>query len=215
MQFVACARTGSGQPPSRPACTTCTGAVRSTVARKRSCGRSTGTAWLSVGPGQPTGRPRARVGRPRGVSGRIYFSFQDSDFVSELESNPIGFPKILGISGYKYKGGALMNCIASIPLVSSCNWLLNQLDLSLPCPEDVGKLSNLIKYCVGFLSWFLCSYLWVLLGCIYWVPHWLLPFASATAPLYLLEPITVFLLLLLRLRLCLLKPYIFVCLHNE
>ena len=39
--------------------------------------------------------------------------------------------------------------------------LLNQWNLSLPCPEDVGKLSNLVKYCVCFLSYFLflsCGY---------------------------------------------------------
>jgi len=46
---------------------------------------------LSVGHGQPTDRPGTWVGRPFGrPTGVSVFSFQDSDFVSELETNPIG-----------------------------------------------------------------------------------------------------------------------------
>jgi len=33
--------------------------------------------------------------------------------------------------------------------------IVESIKLSLPCPEDVGKLPNLFKYCVCFLSYFL------------------------------------------------------------
>ena len=51
-----------------------------------------------------------------------------------------------------------MYCIPeSIPLVLVC--MIVESIKSLSCPEDVGKLSNLIKYCVDLLSLlFLCSY---------------------------------------------------------
>jgi len=81
-----------------------------------------------------------------------------------------------------------MNCIhkvslkypSCISLVFSCNWLLNQQDHSLLCPEDVGKLSNLVKYCVGLLfSCFSVLVVWVLLRCVYLYclgfSSWLLP----------------------------------------
>jgi len=68
-------------------------------------GQPTGMHGVSVGLGRSTGRPSGWVSRPSGQptdeSTRICFSFQNSDFVSKLESNPIGFPKTLRLSDYK------------------------------------------------------------------------------------------------------------------
>ena len=69
------------------------------------------------------------------------------------------FPKSLELSGYKY--GLELSCIVSqeVSLWYSLVLIAESIK-SLSCPEDVGKLPNLVKYYLGLLSLlFLCSYL--------------------------------------------------------
>ena len=114
-------------------------------------GRPTGTHGLSVGDGRPTSRPKEEIGRPgQSTDRRICFSWCDSDFISEKESNPIGFPKTMRLSDINK--GVEPSWIISLEKLVFDHWI-NKISLSYS--EDIGKMSNLVKYCVCFLSCYL------------------------------------------------------------
>jgi len=118
----------------------------------RSVDRGKGTVDRSGGPTDMSqlsvghGRPRTWVGRPADRPTDVFFSpfWIRTPFLfwSQIQS---GFPKFLRLSDYKYG-------LEPVSLYYSFVLIVESKNLSLPCPEDVGKLSNLVKYCVGLLS---------------------------------------------------------------
>ena len=58
-----------------------------------------------------------------------------------------------------------MNCILKYPF-KKVVLIVESIKYLSPCPKDVGKLSNFVKYCVCFLSWLFVLIFWVLLWCI-------------------------------------------------
>ena len=135
--------------------------VRSTVAKERSTGVIDRLTWSSsrLVPIDQAGRLRTRIGRPAGRPKDAFCSpFKVRTpflFLGRIQS---GFPKSLRLSGYKY--GLEPSCIVSleVSLWYSLVLIVESIKLSLPCPEDVGKMPNLVEYYVGLFSLlFICS----------------------------------------------------------
>jgi len=103
-------------------------------------GRPTDMSQLSVGPGRPAGRPRTRVaGRPTDAFCSPFWIRTPFLFWGRIQS---GFPKFLGLSGYKYE--LEPSCIVSleVPLWYSLVLIVESIKSLSPLPRGRRQITE-------------------------------------------------------------------------